>query len=94
MRPTIDKQNITVVSIDAAKDTLDTLGPNIIDLRDSLATEYGDRVSNNGYVDKVQFSDNGFTFQFCNFNKRDGIACREAFFTVAEGEYGSGVGPS
>ncbi|MCP4933538.1 MAG: hypothetical protein GY927_04885, partial [bacterium] len=24
----------------------------------------------------------GFTFQFCGFNKRDGLACREAFFTV------------
>lgn len=82
MRPTINKQNITLASIDSAKEMLDALGPRINELRDLLATEYGTSVSNNGYVDNVNFGDSGFTFQFCNFKKRDGIACREAFFTV------------
>ncbi len=82
IRPTIDKKHLTADSIDSAKEAMEALGPRIVELRGSLATEYGENVSDTGYVDEVSFGDNGFTFQFCNLNKRDGLACREARFTI------------
>ncbi len=82
MRPAIDKKHLTMASIDSANEALDALGPRIVELRGSLATEYGTKMSETGYVDDVSFGDSGFTFQFCDLNKRDGLACREAYFTI------------
>jgi len=82
IRPTIDKKRSTAGSIDSATEAMDAVGPRIVQLRGSLAAEYGSKVADTGYVNDVHFGDSGSTFQFCDFHQRDGLACREAFFTV------------
>lgn len=82
IRPTIDKKLSTAASIDSAREMMDAIGPRFVKLRESLATEYGAKLSDTGYVNEVSFGDSGFVFQFCDLNKRDGLACREAYFTI------------
>lgn len=80
--PIVDGRKEKTASIEAATEVMNALGPRITEMRESLAKEYGDGVADTGYVDQVSFGNAGFTFQFCDFKKRDGLACYEARFTV------------
>jgi serine/threonine protein kinase len=82
IRPTIDRRHSKIDSIESAKEMIDSISPRFKDLRESLAEKYGKKVSDTGFVDEVRFNDAGSVFQFCDFNKRDGLACREAYFSL------------
>jgi len=82
MRPELKKRKATDASIASATEAIEALRPRIVELRGKLATEYGSRVSETGYVDEVSFEGKGFTFQFCRLNKSDGLGCREAYFSI------------
>ena len=82
MRPTIESLRARRVSIATADEAVAVLEPQLEALREVVAESYGSEVSETGYVDPVSLSDAGFGFQFCALRKADGVACREAFFTV------------
>lgn len=82
MRPTIIEKHKQVASIDSAKDVLEKIAPRFSEIREALAKNYGEKPAETGFVDEVHFGKAGFSFQFCDLSKSDGLAQEEGFFTV------------